>query len=189
MSGVQTPTEPILHHTPHFVLRSLEARDASRDWGAWLNDADTANLLNSKPREITYDERLKYIARAAEQKLYLWGIFEKASDEMIGLWSIYVDPKAREYLLNVLIGPNSARNQGALTETRDFIYQYFFETLDLMAARCTVVGHNEYMIRRQKRRGWVHEHTSQKASAQGDKSIDILHYRLPREVWRKLDAP
>lgn len=180
--------ETISLETERFSLRSLDLSDAEREWGAWTADPETAGLLNSNPRTMSVAERRAYVAKFDGRMSHLLGIFDKANDDLVGIWSVYVDTRTREYLLNVLVGPRQARNQGALTDTRDLIYRHFFETLSLERARCTVVGHNSYMIGRLKRRAWVHEKTSRVPNSTGTAYTEINHFLLTKDAWRNLDG-
>ena len=76
----------------NYELRSLVPSDAERDWGAWSADQDTAVLLNSRPRELSVAERVAYIARFDHRTSYLLGIFERTTDELVGIWAVYTDP-------------------------------------------------------------------------------------------------
>ena len=184
------PADPIRlrFETANYVLRTMEHEDAERDWGDWMANPATAGLLNASPRALSVEARRTYIKRFDGRSAYLWGIFRKSSDVLVGVWSIYVNNVRKEYLLNVLIGPQDERSHGALTETRDIIYRYFFDDLGLKAGNCTVLARNTYMVERNKRRGWTVERTSLKPSTTGSALVEIIHFRLTRDAWRRVDG-
>jgi RimJ/RimL family protein N-acetyltransferase len=158
--------------------------DVERDWGDWTADPETARLLNSLPRRISVAERAAYIARFDNRTSYLLGIFEKASDELVGIWSIYTDPVAREFLINVMVGSKAARQRGAWGETRDVVLPYFFENAGMESCRCTVVGNNIYMKNWLLVRNWVLEKTSFNKNPVDGSTVEIHRFRITRQAWR-----
>ena len=65
------------------------------------------------------------------------------------------------------------------------VYRYFFEELDMQTARASAVSTNEAIIRVMSHNGWIHEHTERKPAASGQGTVELHHYRLPRDVWRQ----
>ncbi|MDZ4740396.1 MAG: GNAT family protein [Alphaproteobacteria bacterium] len=172
----------------NYELRSLVPSDAERDWGAWGADPDTAVLLNSRPRELSVAERVAYIARFDHRTSYLLGIFERTTDELVGIWAVYTDPGTREFLINVLVGPKNARKQGAWSGTRGLVQQHFFETAGMETCRCTVVGRNAYMSDWLLKHAWVLERTSRKTNPVDGSEVEIHRFGLTRQAWRRREA-
>jgi RimJ/RimL family protein N-acetyltransferase len=183
----QAPPPPrlIRLETPHYVVRSLEPADATQSWGNWLADPVAARNLNARPGSLTIDQVRAYIEKFDRVNAHLLGIFDKAADRLIGIRANYIDWKLREFLINVLVGESDSRNKGARSETRTVMYRYFFEELGLDAARCSVVSTNTAMLDVTKRNGWIHDRISRKAAADGNGVVELHHFRLPREVWKK----
>jgi RimJ/RimL family protein N-acetyltransferase len=169
--------------TPHYLLRTLEAQDVNDGWRQWLANADTARMLNAQARSATVDEIRHYVASFDGHNSHLLGIFEKEGGALIGIRALYVDWPRKEFVVNVLVGEVQARGKGARGETRAVMYKYFFETLGLNAARCSVVAHNEPMLKVMRNGGWELTGTSYKPSASGAEPLEVLSYRLSREVW------
>jgi hypothetical protein len=172
----------------NFTLRSLVPEDAVRDWGDWLADPATAAAVNAVPRSLSVEERRQYIAAMDNKTAYILGIFEKTSGDMIGIWTIYVDPGSQEYLLNVLVGPGDGRNQGALTETREPIYRYFFNEGGMEAARLNVMASNTYVLGRLKKQPWTIEHRSQTTLAGTNDPVEVCHLRMTKQAWQEFHA-
>jgi RimJ/RimL family protein N-acetyltransferase len=97
---------------------------------------------------------------------------------------VYVDPKRSEFLVNVLIGERDARAKGARTQSREVVYRYFFEDMDLATARASVLSRNTEVLAGMAKRGWIEEHTSHKPDASGEGFVEIRHFRLTRDAWR-----
>jgi len=133
---------------------------------------------------MTVEQRRAYIARFDSRSSYLLGIWSKASSNLVGCWSIYVDTQRSAFVLNVLIGSPDDREQSALKETRDLLYPYFFDEVGLENVECSVTARNEKMIAFLTRQRWTHEGTVRKASATGAGTAEVLRFRLTREAWR-----
>lgn len=174
--------------TPHYIVRTLEAAEATDNWRNWLTDPQAASMLNARPERLSADAARDHIAKFDRVNAHLLGIFEKAGGTLIGIRAVYIDHKHSEFLVNVLIGESEARNKGARAETRSVMYRYFFEEMGLATARCTALAANTPIMKVMAHNGWVHEHTDHKASATGHGTVEIRHFRLPRDVWRKKTA-
>ena len=180
MSGVKIRLE-----STHYLLRTMEAADAALDWGRWLANPATARMLNAKPRTLSEDERRAYIERFDSRTSHLLGIWDRETEAFVGFWSVYVDERSKEFLINVLVGSNEHRHQGALKETRYHIYRHFFDTLGLNAVRCTVVGSNKKMIAFITENRWIEIGITRGPALDGTGMINIHQFRLGREVWEE----
>jgi RimJ/RimL family protein N-acetyltransferase len=174
--------------TPHYIIRTLETDDATEAWRDWMNDPDTLRNLNAAPTDRSLQEIRAYIEGFDRKTSHLLGIFEKETGDLVGIRAIYIHPKLREFLMNVLIGEREARNKGARSESRVEAYRYFFEELDMVAARCTVVSTNEPVLRTMDRNGWAFQRTELKLAASGQGFVELREYRLTREAWRRKEA-
>lgn len=173
--------------TPDYIVRTLDASDATESWRHWMTDPATMRNLNAQPTVLTDTQIRDYIARFDRKTSHLLGIFDKQSGTLIGIRAVYIDPVRSEFLVNVLVGETEARNKGARTQSRTVMYRYFFEELDLQTARASAVSTNEPIINMMHRNGWIREHTDRKPAASGQGTIELYHYRLPREVWRQTE--
>lgn len=170
----------------HFTLRSLTSEDARLDWGNWLADPATAAAVNAVPRLLTPAERETYVAGMDNQTSYLLGVFEKSTGTLVGIWTIYVDPARREFLLSVMMAPLYGRNQGALTETREPIYRHFFHVLGMEAARISVMASNTHVLERLKRQPWTLEHRSHtRAAGTREALAEVCHFRMTKTAWEE----
>lgn len=174
--------------TPDYIGRTLEPGDTTESWRTWLTDPQTARNLNARPAELSEEVVSRYVAAFDRTTSHLLGIFEKQTGKLIGIRAIYIDLERREFLVNVLIGESEARNKGARTQTRTVMYRYFFEDMDLETARCTAVADNTQILKVLEQNGWIREHTEEKAAASGDGFVQLHHFRLPRNIWRRKEA-
>lgn len=133
---------------------------------------------------MTMAELGAYIARFDGVTRFLIGIFEKPADRLVGFRAIYVDHNKREFLDNILIGEPDARGKTARSESTEALLPVFFEEMNLLASRCSVMAENAHMLAIVARKGWAHEATQTRASADGGPPRQLHHFRLDREVWR-----
>ena len=186
-TGPLTPRTIVLD-TPHYIARTLESADITPAWQDWLRDPTAASNLNAKPATATREQLRDYVQSFNRTTSHLLGIFEKETGRLIGIRAIYLNPEHNEFLVNVLVGETEARNKGARSETGDAMYRYFFEEMGLGSARCSVLSTNEPILKVMRSDGWLHEHTSHKPAANGQVLVELRHFRLTREVWRRKEA-
>lgn len=171
--------------TPDYVVRTLEPGDASEAFREWLADPDTARMLNAPTRHLSAEAVRDYIASFDRVKAHLLGIFEKATGRLVGIRAVYVNWPRREFLVNVLVGETADRNKRARAQSSDAMYRYFFEDLDLEQARATVVADNAVTLHVMQTRNWIADGRETKPNAGGEGTVELLRFRLPRDVWRK----
>jgi RimJ/RimL family protein N-acetyltransferase len=172
--------------TPHYIVRTLEPGDATEAWRDWLADPETARNLNARPERLSAEAVRAYIAGFDRVTSHILGIFEKQTGRLIGIRAVYVDPKRSEFLVNVLVGETDARGKGARTASREPVYRYFFEEMNLQTARAAIVGRNTSVLAGMSKRGWVETRVETRQSAAGDGTLNLHHFRLPRDVWQRM---
>lgn len=171
--------------TPHYIVRTMEQSDVSDGISEWMTDPEAARNLNARPARRSAEEFRAYVAGFNRADAHLLGIFEKSTNALVGMRAVYIDLQHGEFLVNVLIGEPQARGKGARTQSREVVYRFFFEEMNLENARSTVLAHNEEVVSGMAKRGWIHEHTSHKPDVNGQGFVELRHYRLPRDVWRR----
>ena len=184
VSAVREPRKISLSSSS-YILRTLETSDDCTAWCKWLEDPETARLLNTQPVKLSPDDFVRYVQGFDHVNDHLLGIFRRDTNVMAGLWAIYIDWQHSYFLLNLIIGNHEDRNKGARLETADLVHRYFFEEMGLLSARCTAVGSNEQIQRILEKKQWRLERRDSKPSMLGDGSVEILTYSLPRDVWRR----
>ncbi|MBP6012425.1 MAG: hypothetical protein KBA31_09375 [Alphaproteobacteria bacterium] len=187
MTAAQIPPQPqtIRLETQNYIVRTAEPTDATEAWCRWLLDPTAVRQLNARPTAMTMEQLTAYIKRFDRVTGHLLGIFEKVSGRIVGIRSIYVDHKTREFVDNALIGEPDARERLALRESTDALQPFFFEDLDLLAARCAILTSNARMIEFILRQRWELAHVEQCAANNGGLPIELRHFRLTRDRWRE----
>jgi RimJ/RimL family protein N-acetyltransferase len=178
------PPRRIHVEMPNYIIRTVERADATGRWCNWLLDPAAIQQLNTKPKLLSLPELEAYIARFDGVSSHLIGIFEKTTGRIVGMRSIYVDHAKREFLDNILIGEPDARGKTARSESTEAVLPIFFEEMDLLASRCSIMADNAHMLALVARKGWALERIERKAAASGSGTRELHHFRLTRETWR-----
>ena len=174
----------IVIDTPNYVVRTLEENDEIGDWCDWLDEPNTARMLNAVPRKLAPDDFKKYVRAFDRIKHHLLGIFRRQGGRLIGLWSIYVDWQREEFLVNVIIGDVPERKTHVRHETAWRINRYFFEELDLKFQRANTLATNIPAIKALEERLWTLSSRGTAPSADGQGRVELLHYTRSREIWK-----
>jgi RimJ/RimL family protein N-acetyltransferase len=171
--------------SPHYLLRTLELTDDGTAWSDWLNDTGTAAVLNVAPTRLTADDFRDYVKRFDRTNAHALGIFRRDSQKLVGIWSVYIDWPNQRFIVNLLVGEANERNQGVRAETADLIHRQFFEDLGLLTAHCSAVDSNLQIRRILETKGWRQVSREQISAPDGVTPVGILHFMLPRDVWRQ----
>lgn len=118
---------------PRFSLIPFKEEHISDRYLGWLNDPEVNRFLEVRFVQQTYETALEYIRSfygGAEK--YLWGIYVKGSNELIGTATLY-DINRYHGLgeIGLMIGERGYWGKGASTEAIKLIIQFAFETLGL----------------------------------------------------------
>jgi RimJ/RimL family protein N-acetyltransferase len=181
---VSDPTK-IRLETPHYLMRTVELDDASDAWAQWLTDAGTARMLNAEARPALVKDIRAYIATFDGHNRHLLGIFQKDDGALVGIRALYIDWARLDFVVNVLVGEVAARGQGAREETREVLYQHFFEVLGMQSARCTVLAHNAPILKVMDKEGWQLVDTTYRPSVGGGPQLELRSFRLTRDIWAR----
>jgi RimJ/RimL family protein N-acetyltransferase len=171
--------------SPHYLLRSLETTDDCTAWCEWLNDADTAAMLNVAPTRLTPDDFRDYVKRFDRTNAHALGIFRRDSGTLVGLWAVYIDWPNQRFIVNLIVGEALERNQGVRAETADLIHRHFFEEQGLLTEHCSAVESNLAIRHILETKGWRQVSRELKTAPDGVTPVGILHFILPRDVWRQ----
>lgn len=112
--------------TPRFILKELQASDASERYLSWLSDKDSAKYISYKQSEIS--ELAQYIEQQyQDNNCFFWGIF--TNNEHIGNIKYQrLSDRIHVATMGILIGEKSWRGRGVAGEvinsTMDFLKSY-----------------------------------------------------------------
>lgn len=179
-------TTPIIIsiNTPNYVLRTLEENDEMSNWCDWMADPDTARMLNAPAGRLTPDDFRKYVRAFDRINHHVLGIYRRDDSCLVGLWSVYVDWAASEFLINVIVGDIPERKTGIRHETARQINRYFFEELGLKFQRANTLSTNIPAIRALEEKNWTLSARAKAPARDGSGDVEILHYTRSRDIWR-----
>lgn len=181
-------TQPaISFETANYVVRTLTVDDATERWAQWMLDTEAARMLNVAPSAMTMDQLRAYIARFDGDTKLLFGVFDKASGQLLSIRAFYVDPVKKAFLDNALVGEADARGRAVQRESTYVLQRYFFNTRGMESCHAAINAHNrfaDFLLGR----GWVRERTEMRPSVTGDGTVETLYICLTREAWRKREA-
>ena len=183
------PVRPfkICLETATYILRTIEASDATADWANWLLEPTTLKALNAAPLKLDLPTLRDYIATFDGRKSHLLGIFDKTDGTLIGIRAVYIDWHYREFMVNILIGHTGQRAKGAMRETRDALYHHLFEERGLEMARASVLATNSLVNAYMQADGWQLVLTTLKPAAAGGAMIEVHEYQMSRDQNRRYE--
>jgi RimJ/RimL family protein N-acetyltransferase len=184
------PGKPVQVQTERFELRSLTPADASDRWIGWAADPEVMAPLNSPARTLGREELANYIASADNIQRYLIGIFDKASNGLIGFFMIDVDAPHRLATFNVVVGEKPWWGKGVINETRAALLDHFFEQRGIEKAFGAPLARNFPAVFNYKAQGWRHEGTlhGQRLSVADGSRLDQYQFGMLRSDWRAARA-
>lgn len=172
--------------TPNYILRTLEEGDDMGGWCSWMDEPETARMLNMVPRKLTPDDFRRYVQAFDRVNHHLLGVFRRTDNVLVGIWSVYVDWEHSEFLLNVIIGEVKERKTHVRHETAWRLNRYFFETLGLKFQRANTLSTNIPAIRALEEKSWTLSSRGRAASADGQGQVELLHFTRSYAVWKSL---
>jgi RimJ/RimL family protein N-acetyltransferase len=180
------PKEKVRIHSDKYLIRTIEADDASDRWAGWMSDPEVRYMLNMAPRGWKKADVVSYIDTFNQGQNLLLGIFDKQSGTHVGIFTVDINPALGHFLLNLLIGEPDYRNKHVTTSIAEPFLTYFFETRGLNTAMASVLSHNAPMIHWLKKNGWLLEQTLRQSakSHAGGTRLDVCLFSLRRETWR-----
>jgi hypothetical protein len=174
----------ILINTPNYVLRTLEENDEMSNWCDWMADPDTARMLNAPAGKLTPEDFRKYVRAFDRINHHALGVYRRNDNRLVGLWSVYVDWAASDFLINVIVGDIPERKTDIRHETARQINRYFFEELGLKFQRANTLSTNIPAIRALEAKNWTLSARGKAPSRDGNGHVEILHFTRSRDIWR-----
>ncbi len=184
--GTKLPMKMVRIDCGDYYMRTATADDASDRWGQWMADPEAVHMLNAPAKTLTKDEIAAYITSFDQRSHMLIGIFETATDKLLGFLRVDIDPKLGRFLVSMLIGEPDYRNKGITNAITVPFRDYFFETLGLNVMLATALSHNKPIIHYLMKSGWhLDETIPRHVRSQTDGTmLDLCFFSITREAWR-----
>lgn len=177
---------PIRLTTERFLLRSLEANDASERFGAWLADPGVMKPLN-KPTSQLSIQQLRSIIQAVDgiNNLQI-GIFERRAKTHIGNFYASIDHAHQSATLDVLIGDTGYWGSKVVNECRAALLDHFFRVRGVEKVIGRPLARNIPSVFNYKVQGWHLEGVlkSHWKSFYGEGRLDQYQFCMLKDEWR-----
>jgi RimJ/RimL family protein N-acetyltransferase len=185
-SGDKLPKKTVRIACGDYHMRTATVDDASDRWGAWMADPEAVHMLNAPAKTLTKAEVAAYIKAFDQRSHMLIGIFETATDRLLGFLRVDIDPKLGRFLVSMLIGEPDYRNKGVTNAITVPFRDYFFETLGLNVMLATALSHNKPIIHYLLKSGWHLDNTiARHVTSNADGAmLDLCYFSLTRDAWR-----
>jgi RimJ/RimL family protein N-acetyltransferase len=169
-----------------YFMRTVTPDDASDRWGAWMADPEAAHMLNAPAKSLSKDEVAAYIKSFDQRSHLLVGIFETATEKLLGFLRVDIDSKLGRFLVSMLIGEPDYRNKGVTNAITAPFRDYFFETLGLNVMLATALSHNKPIIHYLLKSGWHLDNTVPRhvKSNRDGSMLDMCFFSITRDAWR-----
>jgi RimJ/RimL family protein N-acetyltransferase len=119
--------EPVILDSERFQLCSLGPEDVTERYQDWTADPQVMGPVNRPPERRSREELVRYVRGFDNVRAFHLGIFVRASDEIIGVYSIYFDPVHCVAETNVLVGERDWWGRDVVVETRGAVLDFLFE--------------------------------------------------------------
>lgn len=178
------PGQPVNLETERFRLRSLTPEDANDAYVSWWNDPEIQQGFNNPSRNWGRRQAEQNIAKFDNRNRFHLGIFCKKTGEMIGFFTIAVDPRNALSSANICIGDKSYHRKGVAMEISRAMIDFRFRNLGVKKIMGKVMGKNQASLNLYKKLGFELEAVA-KQSLQGlsGERTDIYYYGLLKEEW------
>jgi RimJ/RimL family protein N-acetyltransferase len=124
-----TPGTPVTLASERYGLRSLTAADVTQRYLDWTADPELMQPLNRPAHGIPRDQLVQYVTSFDNRLRYHLGVFSKASNDHVGVYTIELDSHNRLARINVLIGDRAHWGVDIILETRAAVLDFLFDTL------------------------------------------------------------
>lgn len=184
MADARTPLN-ISYETDNCIVRELELTDPLEVIGGWMAQPEIARGLNAPARVLGVEDLRKYVAGHNRIDSHALGVFDRKTGALKGLWSVYVDWKTKEFLVNVLLAEKIDSDIGGLRETGRPLYAIMFDDLGMESLRFNVLESNGRVRERISRQP---EHVTRIRATNADETDAIHHFRINREQYYEIRA-
>jgi RimJ/RimL family protein N-acetyltransferase len=183
------PGDLLQVETGRFVLRSLTRQDASDSYVGWWNDAEIQEGLNFPPRGWGRRRAMQHIDQFDNVNKFHLGIFCKDSARMIGFFAIFVNPKNKVAVTNVVIGDKDFWGKGVVQEVRAAMLVFLFRVLGMEKVKGEIKGRNYPSIFNYKAQGFTCEGIlrNEISHVSGGRA-DVFLFGLLRAEWESQQA-
>ncbi|MBL8700135.1 MAG: GNAT family N-acetyltransferase [Alphaproteobacteria bacterium] len=178
------PSQPPFLTGERLVLRPLVAADATRDYLAWLNDAEVLRYRAPKALPTTMPQLRAWIASLPGRGDLVLAIRTKRGDRHVGniaLNTILWVHRSAE--LSIMLGAADARGRGYGREAIALLTAHGFASMGLN--RIWAESPNPAFNRAVASLGWRREGLKREALLVDGKLVDVVCWSILAREWKK----
>ena len=178
------PGEPLRIETKRFYLRSLSPRDAGPVYTSWWNDAEIQKGFDFPPRNWDMKKATNHVRQFNNRDKFHLGIYVKSSDELIGFYTLFVEPAIGIAVPNICIGNKNYWGNHTATEVGEPFLDFIFKVLGANKIEGHLRGANLASIAILKHFGFAKEgQLRQRVAGIRGERADLHIYGLLKEEW------
>ena len=186
LNGLGKPNKIISIRADRYLIRTLNADDASDRWAVWFSDPQILYMLNAPAMKWDKGVAVKYINQFDQISHLILGFFEKQNETLVGVITVRINAVTGQGLINFLIGEADYRNKGVWSDIFVPFFDYMFDALGLKMMLMSALTRNDIVIKLMLKRGWKIDQAMKghvKSSA-GGANLDLCLLSLSRNSWR-----
>lgn len=183
------PGRPVSFETARFRVRSLRAEDVTERFMSWFHDTEIMDMvvIQTPPTRAQFIRGLRAYNNVS--RFYL-GIFETASDKLIGHFRVLCDPKHLRARTTTVIGDRDYWGGDVVLETRAALLDFLFEAAGMHKVVSMVFTRNLPAVFNNKAQGFRLEGIlKSQGPAPGGGRRDLYAFALLRREWAARKAP
>jgi RimJ/RimL family protein N-acetyltransferase len=181
---VRMPVLDIELNSPRFLIRAIKPSDVNASYTHWWNDPKIQAGLNCKPRGWTQDRAVEHVKTFNNRSRFHLGIFRKGDLNLVGFYSIFLNPNNNIATVNTVIGDKNYWGAKVIEEIRPLIQKIIFTQGKVIKIKMEIAGHNRSSIAMCKRGGYTLEGVlrDEKKHYQGGRT-DLHIFSLLKDEW------
>lgn len=178
------PGEPLKFKTERFYIRTFTPEDVTETYLSWWNDAEIQKGFGFPPRNWDMKTATDHVRQFNNRDKFHFGIFVKGSDELIGFYTLFVEPDIGIAVPNICIGNKNYWGMHTATEVGEVFSDFGFNVLGLNKAEARLRGANPASIAILKHFGYKKEgQLRQRVKGIDGEMVDLHIYGLLKQEW------
>jgi len=169
--------------TKRFYLKNLNVEFANEEYLSWLKNITINRALDVDGKNQTLKTLSEYISFHDNINNFLFGIFVKRNNKLIGPHSFRFFPKSKVASVGVMIGNQDYWGRGVPLETRARILDWAFNDMDCNKVKAGCYSINYPAIYNFKRQKWKIEKVIKSCRIIDDKMVDLILFSMKKKAW------
>lgn len=182
------PGSPVELSTENFILRSLRERDITQRYANWWRDPALMAGIPTPYSGHSVERHRQLLRNQYDNKTkFLWGIFDKTSDRLIGVVFLFTNPFHRVANMTTIVADRDYWGRNILIELSNAGMEFIFGILGMDKIGGKAMARNMATVFINKAMGLKVEAVLRKEWRMPDGTrADILQFGILREEWEEI---